>query len=176
MRGLETTAIRPMKHKILEDRRTRAILAQPYARFSDAEFARRRRALIDVLERNACDALLMCGEERAGTGVAWLTGWPTSSQAMVLFENGKEDVLFVEHYNHVPNARVIARDADVRWARREGAKGPAEELAHRGVKRVGVMGLLSWAKQRQLAASFELIDLNEAYRWLRMRKSDEEIA
>ena len=95
---------------------------------------------------------LICGEERAGTGVAWLTGWPTSSQAMVLFQKGREDVLFVEHYNHVPNAREIARDADVRWARREGAKAAAEELAHRGAKRVGVIGLLSWAKQRQLAA------------------------
>jgi Xaa-Pro dipeptidase len=37
------------------------------------------------------------------------------------------------------------------------------------------MGLLSWAKQRQLAAAFELVDLNEEYKWLRMRKSDEEI-
>ena len=175
MRSLETTAIRPMKHKVLEDPRIRTILAQPYARFSDAEFARRRRALIEVLERNACDALLMCGEERVGTGVAWLTGWPTSSQAMVLFEKGKEDILFVEHYNHIPNASRIAQDAEVRWAKREGAKAPAEELAHRSAKRVGVMGLLSWAKQRQLAAAFELVDLNEEYKWLRMRKSDEEI-
>ena len=127
------------------------------------------------MERHGCDAIIVCGEERAGTGVAWLTGWPTSSQAMVLFQNGREDVLFVEHYNHVPNAREIARDADVRWARREGAKAAAEELVHRGAKRVGVIGLLSWAKQRQLAAASELVDLADEYRWLRMRKSDEEI-
>jgi Xaa-Pro aminopeptidase len=164
-----------MKHPTLEEPRIRAILAQPYARFSEAEFARRRSALIAVLERHACDALVMCGEERAGTGVAWLTGWPTSSQAMVLFDKGREDVLFVEHYNHVPNARRIAVAADVRWARREGVKAAALELSHRGAKRVGVMGLLSWAKQRQLAAACELVDLNEEYRWLRMRKSDEEI-
>jgi Xaa-Pro aminopeptidase len=163
-----------MSHPALDDPQIKAILEQPYGRFSDAEFARRRQALIAVLERNACDALLVCGEEHAGTGVAWLTGWPTSTQAMVLFQKGAEDVLFVEHYNHVPNATEIARDADVRWARREGAGAPATELAHRGAKRVGVMGPLSWAKQRQLAAS-ELVDLNEDYRWLRMRKSDEEI-
>ncbi len=117
-----------MNHPTLEEPRIEAILAQPYGRFSDAEFARRRRALVEVMERNGCDAIIICGEERAGTGVAWLTGWPTSSQAMVLFQKGREDVLFVEHYNHVPNAREIARDADVRWARREGAKAPAEEL------------------------------------------------
>jgi Xaa-Pro aminopeptidase len=164
-----------MNHPTLEEPRIRAILAQPYGRFSDAEFARRRRALVEAMERHGCDALLVCGEERAGTGVVWLTGWPTSSQAMVLFQKGREDVLFVEHYNHVPNAREIARDADVRWARREGAKAIAEELAHRGARRVGVIGLLSWAKQRQLAAVGELVDLNEEYRRLRMRKSDEEI-
>jgi Xaa-Pro dipeptidase len=165
----------PMKHKVLDDPWIKAILAQPYGRFSDAEFARRRRALIEMMELYGCDALLICGEERAGTGVAWLTGWPTSTQATVVFQKGEEDVLFVEHFNHIPNARKIARDADVRWARREGAKAPAEELAHRGAKRIGVIGLLSWAKQRQLGAAFDLIDLNEEYRRLRMRKSDEEI-
>jgi Xaa-Pro dipeptidase len=163
-----------MNHATLDDPRIKAILEQPYGRFSDAEFARRRHALLAVLERNACDALLICGEERAGTGVAWLTGWPTSSQALVLFAKGVEDVLFVEHYNHVRNAARIARDADVRWARREGAKAPAAELSRRGARRVGIIGPLSWAKQRQLAA-FELVDLNDDYRWLRMRKSDEEI-
>jgi Xaa-Pro aminopeptidase len=163
-----------MNHATLDDPRIRAILEQPYGRFSDTEFARRRRALLAVLERNACDALLVCGEERAGTGVAWLTGWPTSSQAIVLFATGVKDVLFVEHYNHVANATMIARDADVRWAQREGAKAPAAELSQRGARRVGIIGPLSWARQRQLAA-FELVDLNDDYRWLRMRKSDEEI-
>jgi Xaa-Pro dipeptidase len=164
-----------MNHPTLDEPRVKAILAQPYGRFSDAEFARRRRALVEVMERSGCDAIIVCGEERAGTGVAWLTGWPTSSQAIALVQKGREDVLFVEHYNHVPNARKIARDAEVRWARREGAKAAAEELVHRGAKRVGVIGLLSWAKQRQLAAATELVDLAEEYRWLRMRKSDEEI-
>jgi len=37
------------------------------------------------------------------------------------------------------------------------------------------MGLLSWRKSRQLAEEFELVNLNDEYQWLRMRKSDEEI-
>src|ERR1017187_1409886 len=144
--------------------------------FSDAEFARRRMALADVLRKQGCDALLMCGEQRAGTGVCWLTGWPTSTEAIVLVMPGEQDVLWVEHYNHVPQAGVIARDAEVRWAERKGAQLPAEELKKRGVKRPGIMGSLSWGKSRQLAAAgFELIDLNGVYAWLRMRKSDEEI-
>jgi len=86
----------------------------------------------------------------------------------------ERDVLFVEHYNHVPNARQIARDAEVRWAERRGAAAVADELSHRSVKRVGIIGVLTWQHAHQLG-QFELVDLSEDYRWLRMRKSDEEI-
>ena len=173
--GDDSESDRPMTHPTLQDPGIRAILAQPYGRFSDREFDRRRRALTDVLRRRGCDALVICGEERVGTGVYWLTGWPTSAEAMVVFAPGEQDVLFVEFHNHVPNARRMARDADVRWSERQGARAVVAELARRGARRVGAMGLLSWSKSRQLSATFELVDLNDEYQWLRMRKSDEEI-
>ena len=44
----------------------------------------------------------------------------------------------------------------------------------RSAKRVGIIGFLTWLNSRQLA-NFDLVDLAEDYRWLRMRKSDEEI-
>jgi Xaa-Pro dipeptidase len=163
-----------MNHPNLEDASIKTILAQPFGRFSDGEFARRRQALIEVAEKSECDAILLCGEERNGTGVCWLTGWPTSAKAIALFAPGERDVLFIEHYNHVPNAREIARDAEVRWAERRGAMAVAEELKERNAKRVGIIGFLTWSNSRQLA-SFELVDLAEEYSWLRMRKSDEEI-
>ncbi len=127
------------------------------------------------MRQRECDALLICGEQRVGSGVGWLTGWPTTTEALVLFMPGERDVLWVEHYNHVPNARKIAQEADVRWAERRGAHLPIEEARARGLKRLGVMGMLSWAKARQLAAAFAIVDLNADYAGLRMRKSDEEI-
>jgi Xaa-Pro aminopeptidase len=162
-------------HPVLRDPEIQAILAQPYGRFSDTEFSRRRQALAEVQQRHECDAIVVCGEDRAGTGVHWLTGWPTSADATVVFSSGERDVLFVEHHNHVPNARAMASEADVRWARREGAAAAIDELKRRGARRVGVIGLLSWRKSRQLAAAFELVDLADEYQRLRMRKSDEEI-
>ena len=164
-----------MSARALQDPAVQAILAQPYGRFSAREFARRRQALAAVARRHACDAILLCGEDRAGTGVYWLTGWPTSSEAIVLFAPDEQDVLFVEFHNHVPNARRMAVDAEVRWAERRGAQAVAEELTRRGARRVGIMGLLSWRKARELSGRFELLDLGEEYQWLRMRKSDEEI-
>ena len=162
-------------HPVLQLPEVAAILAEPYGRFSALELARRREALGAVAQARGCDAIVVCGEERAGTGVYWLTGWPTSSEAMVVFTPGERDVLFVEFHNHVPNARAMAADAEVRWAERRGAECATAELARRGARRVGVIGLLSWRKARQLGARFELVDLAEDYQWLRMRKSDEEI-
>ncbi len=163
-----------MTHPTLQDPKIQAILAQPFGRFSDAEFARRRKALAEVAAKHDCDAVLLCGEERTGTGVVWLTGWPTSARAFVIFQPDEQDVLFVEHVNHVPNGRQIARDAEVRWAQRRGAAAVAEEMGSRGIKRVGIIGVLTWLAARQLGA-FDLVDLSEDYRWLRLRKSDEEI-
>jgi len=81
-----------MNHPHLQDDRIKAILAQPFGRFSDGEFARRRQGLTKVAEKHECDAILLCGEERSGTGVGWLTGWPTSAKAIALFAPGERDV------------------------------------------------------------------------------------
>jgi Xaa-Pro dipeptidase len=162
-------------HPTLQEPAVRAILSQEYGRFSDAEYARRRSALEEVASRNGCQAVLLAGEQRAGSQVHWLTAWPTTTEAYAVFAAGERDVLFVDHYNHLPNARLLARDADVRWAERKGASNAIAELQRRGAKRVGFMGLLGWSKMRELAAAFDLVDLNPEYARLRLRKSAEEI-
>jgi Xaa-Pro aminopeptidase len=163
------------RHPVLDQPHIRAILAHDYGRFSDAEYERRRRALAEVIHRHGCDALLVCGEQRVPTHVHWLTGWPVSTEAMTVFVPGEREVLFIEHYNHLPNARTLARDAEVRWAERKGTELPLAELKRRGAVRVGFMGMLAWSKMKQLAAALELVDLNGEYARLRMLKSDEEI-
>lgn len=155
--------------------RLKALIDQDYPRFSDAEFARRRRALGDVMAKHGCDCLLVCGENRAGTGVQWLTGWPITTEAIVLFAPGERELMHMEWYNHWPLARRIARDADVRWGEHQGVQKTVTELKRRGAKRAGIIGPLAWAKIRALAGSIDLVDLNAEYPWLRMRKSDEEI-
>jgi Xaa-Pro aminopeptidase len=157
------------------DARLRTLLDEDYPRFSDAEFARRRRALADVMAKHGCDHLLVCGENRAGTGVQWLTGWPITTEAIVVFRPGERELMFMEWYNHWPLARRIARDAEVRWGEHKGVRLAIDALKRRGAKRVGVMGPLGYAKLCAVAGEFDLVDLNAEYPWLRMRKSDEEI-
>jgi hypothetical protein len=57
--------------------RLQALVAQkPYARFSGDEMVRRRHALLGAMQKMQVDHLLVCGEQRVGSGVAWLTGGP----------------------------------------------------------------------------------------------------
>jgi Xaa-Pro dipeptidase len=158
------------------DQRLAAIHAAEYPRFSDAEVARRRAALLRVMEQAGADHLLVCGEQRAGTGVAWLTGWPATIEAYVIVAPDEPQLMFMEWYNHCPMARKLARDTEVRWGEHRGFDQVLAELKARGAKRVGVIGPLAYPRCRKLEDRFgPLIDLNREYVRLRLVKSPEEI-
>ena len=105
----------------------RAILEAEYPRFSDTEMARRRAAIELLLAEAGCDHLVFCGAHRYGSAVQWLTGWPVTTEAVGVFTPGRRDALFVQYHNHVPQARKLARDAEVAWAgnRRSGRLPPS---------------------------------------------------
>ena len=85
-----------------------------YAAFSAGEMARRRDALTDVQHEHGAGLALVYGFDRSGSAVEWLTGWPVTREAALLLQPGQRDLLFVCFNNHVPNARRLAPDADVR--------------------------------------------------------------
>ena len=158
------------------DPKLAAIHAAEYPRFSDAEMARRRAALADVMRKAGVDHLLMCGEQRAGTGVAWLTCWPATIEAYVIVAPGEPQLMVMEWYNHEPLAKKLARDTEVRWGEHCGFDKVIDELRARSAKRVGVMGPLAYSKCKKLEAAFgPLVDLNREYVRLRLVKSPEEI-
>ncbi len=156
--------------------RLAAIHAAEYPRFSDAEMARRRAALLRVMEEARADHLLVCGEQRAGTGVGWLTSWPATVEAYVIVAPREPQVMYMEWYNHWPLAKKLARDTEVRWGEHQGFEKTMADLKARGAKRVGVMGALGYAKCRKLEAAFgPLVELSREYVRLRLVKSKEEI-
>jgi Xaa-Pro dipeptidase len=158
------------------DARLAAIHGAEYPRFTDAEMARRREALARVMQEAGVDHLLMCGEQRAGSGVAWLTGWPATIEAYVLVSPGEPQLMFMEWYNHWPLAKKLARDTEVRWGEHQGIDKVIAELKLRGAKRIGMMGTIGYAKGRKLEAALgPLADLNRQYVRLRLVKSQEEI-
>jgi Xaa-Pro aminopeptidase len=138
---------------------------------------RRREALEAVLGHYGCDHALVYGANRSGTAVGWLTRWPVTREACVVVTPGERDLLLVNFYNHVPNARRMATETDVSWA---GAMMPSalERLDSRGARsaRIGIIGPLGFADHHTLRSfASEVVDLNPAYTRLRLTKSAEEI-
>ena len=146
--------------------------------FSPAETARRRTALDQAMEAAGVEHVVGYGANRAGSVVQWLTGWPVTREAAVVHSPGVPDVLLVQFYNHVPQARVLAAEADVRWAGPSTVASVVEELARRGARDlVGVIGALPFQAHAVLAdAVGSVVDLGSAYTRLRMPKSAEELA
>jgi len=149
-----------------------------YPRFSDAEMERRHAAVAAVMAEREVEHLLVYGANRFGLGVGWLTRWPVTREAFVLITREERDVLFVDFYNHVPNARRIATEADVRACEGRGVELPLAELRRRGAagRRIGVIGPLPWrqaAPLEDLAA--ELVGLDGDFSRLRLSKSAEEL-
>lgn len=149
-----------------------------YPRFSKKEMARRRQAIVELMGSAGVSHLVAYGAERVGSAVPWLTDWPVTTEAALLFAPDEISRLLVQHYNHLPNARTIASDCEVEWG------GPStiarlEELLRSRVKRgqrVGVLGPLRHRDYVRLADSVgELVELDAGYQRLRLVKSPEEI-
>jgi len=158
--------------------RLRPILDAEYPRFSDAEMARRRRAVEALLAEARCEHLVFCGANRFGSAVQWLTGWPVTTEAVGVLSPGQRDALFVQYHNHVPQARKLARDADVAWGGQSSIGAAIDELNKRGARadRVATVGPLSAEQHAALSAAFgKPTSLNKGYIRLRQIKSAEEV-
>jgi Xaa-Pro aminopeptidase len=154
----------------------RPVLEQNYPRFSDAEYKRRHNALAKVMESAGVDHALIVTAQNIGNATRWITGWPGTTQSLLVFKRGEKMTMDVEYYNHVPLARLLARDVDVRWGKEQGIVPVIEELTRRGAKRVGVIGPLNGPRWKALEAKLEVVSLDGEYIKLRIEKSDEEIA
>jgi len=153
-----------------------SIFAQSYPRFSDAEYARRHAGLARAMEAAGADHVLIVTAQNVGNAAGWMTSWPGTAQALLLFCPGERMVMFVEYYNHLPLARQMARDTEVRWGEEKGIAKIIEEAVRRGARRIGVIGPLSGPRWKALEAKFELVSLDADYIKLRLVKSEEEIA
>jgi len=140
---------------------------------------RRREALAAALSDANVEHLVVYGANRAGSGVQWLTRWPVTREAAVIHTPGEVDELLVNFFNHVPNARRMAVETEVRWAGPRTVNTVIEELRARGAgsdTRVGVVGALPYQAFQALAGAVgSVVDLNAAYTRLRMIKSPEEL-
>src|SRR5688572_31352088 len=76
-----------------------------YPTFSDQEIASRHQSVYRLMEQGNIDALLVYGSGRYASDVYWLSDWPSSREAYVLFQTGKEPVILLQLFNHFPMAK-----------------------------------------------------------------------
>ena len=145
--------------------------------FSSAEMSRRHGALEAAAAEHDVARVLVVGSNRTGTAVQWLTGWPVTREAYAVIKPGEEDKLFVGFYNHVPQARRVAAQADVRWVGPSPVETVASELPERGSgDRCGVIGPLDARMYQALSQrGIQMVDLGPVYTRLRQIKSAEEL-
>ena len=156
-----------------------ALSADGYPRFTEVEMASRAARLDSLLAEHGADHLIVYGANRFGSAVGWLTGWPVTREAVVVHSPGEQDLLLVNFYNHVPNARRIASAAAVEWAGDDAIETAIAELRRRGVSGsspVAVIGPIGHRAHARLTESATIVDLGREYTRLRLIKSEEEIA
>ncbi len=131
------------------------------------------------LSRNEVPYALVYGANRAGSAVSWLTGWPVTSQALLVAgPDEADDVLLVSFFNHVPQARRLCA-VRVEWSGARPVATALDLIAGRGPlpARIGLVGALPLDQYRLLAGRVsDVADLNPSYTELRLVKSAEEIA
>jgi Xaa-Pro dipeptidase len=135
-----------------------------------------------LCEVERVDAVVVYGTSanarQAQAQVNYLTGFLGHQDAYVVFTPGREPILFVQYYNHVPNAKRVAR-ADVRWGGARSIDALADELAGRSdAKRIGLVGPIPYQDHQRLRARLSgatLVDVTPAFMRLRLVKSDEEL-
>lgn len=158
--------------------RLMGVVEAEYPRYSAAEMQRRRALIERAMADSGVDHLVVYGIGFRGGAVHWVSDWHTTWEAVLLVTPGERDTLFVQFYNHLPLARKMMPQIDVRWGGESTIQTVIAELRARSARqnRVGAIGPLPIGPYKALAAELgDIKDLNGAYFRMRMVKSAEEI-
>ncbi|MBM4263066.1 MAG: aminopeptidase P family protein [Deltaproteobacteria bacterium] len=151
-----------------------------YPTFADEELNRRHKAVYGLMEQEGVDAVLFYGSGRYASDIYWLSDWPSSREAYLLMQPGKDPVILMQLFNHFPMARVMSWIKDVRWAGANTNRSVMELIAERGLegKKIGLVGSVGFQLYNSLREKYPnatFVDLGGRMRVMRTIKSPAEI-
>src|SRR5438270_3677355 len=151
-----------------------------YPRFSEAEFSHRYATVRTAMQQAGLSALIVYGTISSHHEVQYLSNFPVTREAIFVFPDSGEPSLFVQMFNHVPNARQISCITDVRWGGPATVDAVTENLQERGLAEssiglVGIFPFQQYASIRRALPRAALVDFMAPMQQLRLVKSDEEI-
>ncbi len=156
------------------------IVEAEYPQFSEEEFARRYAEVRTAMHAADLSALVIYSTTASYHEVLFLTDFIATREAFLVFPGEGEPTLFVQMYNHVPNARRVARCHDVRWGGPDSAAAVAENLHARQLdkSRIGLVGTPSFKQYELLKRELPeavFIDFSAQMARMRLVKSEEEL-
>lgn len=154
-----------------------------YPRFSEAEMDRRHRWIGTQMGERGLEAVVVGGVTGPlETSVQYFSNWAPQATSYLVFLPDEPPRLLVRLWNHLPDAERISVVEDVAY----GGDTPGEQverlaglLADRSTGRVGLVGAVPHGDLlllQRLLPKVALVDLDPAYRDLRLVKSEEEMA
>jgi len=125
-------------------------------------------------------ALLIYNTPSSYNEVLYLSNFITTRETFLVFPAEGEPTLFIQMFNHVPNARKVANIADLRWGGPDSAVAVVENLRARGLEnsRIGLVGPISFKHHDALRRSLPQVtftDFTPQFLQFRLIKSEEEI-
>ncbi len=144
--------------------------------FKDDEYLNRWKIIENTIRKQNLDSLIIYGAERAGTAIPWLTGWPVSAEAVLIISLNAEPKLYVQYYNHVPQANKTAFHASVEWAGPNTLHTMLARITQIKAQKIGIIGRMSLPMTKALEETgCSLTSLDSWYQNVRMVKSPAEI-
>ena len=152
-----------------------------YPQFSDAEFSHRYKIVREAMQDIGLSALILYSTINSYHEVLYLSDFIATRDAFLVFPIEGDPTLFVQMYNHVPNARKVAKIADVRWGGLDSTAAVIENVLERKLdkSRIGLVGPITFKQYEQLRNALPqatLIDFTPSMSRMRLVKSEEEIA
>ena len=152
-----------------------------FPRFSDAEYARRYRAIREAMEKENVDAILISGA-RGSSEVAYLSNYLAQSPCWLLFPRDSDGTVFVHFFNHQPCAKAQSVMEDVRWYGPTPLPSITEEIRTRGLSKskIGLVSMRAMAYghvielQRQFPDA-EFVEFGLQFGRIRRVRSEEEL-
>lgn len=150
-----------------------------YPRFSEAEFSHRYAAVRTIMQDADLAALVIYGVI-GSQEILYFSDFEVTREAMLVFPAEGEPALFVQMYNHVPNARRVASINDVRWGGPDTATAVVANLQERDLaaQRIGIVGMIPvqrYETLQQALPAATLLDFTRQILQLRLVKSAEEL-
>lgn len=154
-----------------------------YPTFTQKEYANRYAAVRQMMSKKNLDLLIIHGNSsnslHGQANVHYVSNLLARHDAYVIFPLDGEPSLFVEVYNHLPNAKDISIIRDTQWAGTDSASTVGRKVLEEVEKsHIGLVGKIPYQVYQRLTkqlpqAAFS--DVTGSYTELRLVKSDEEL-